>query len=239
MKIKISPQQTSDNRVSALKPSSARCSRAPTGARYHHVPAGMWRGFTLIEIIMVLAISSLLALILLGNYQATQQRERFRDGVERAVTLLERVKNEANTTVNVDGDGDNPSRLVFAKAVVFTDESSDMEVVSLSAVDREVLSGLQASNTRVEQLPWQIQFNGDRSSHRAVVFTRNVTNGNINTFVLDTDNVTDRSQYVDTAAARNNTIATGRLVLQNPAEGFRATIRVDAATNEITRTYDN
>lgn len=197
------------------------------------------KGFTLIEVIMVLAISSLLALILLGGYQETQKRERFRDSVERTVTLLEQTKNEANATVNVAGDGDTAGRLVFAKAVIFTDGSSDIEVVTLSAADREVLSGIRQDDSRTVRIPWQVEFAGASSTHKTVVFTRSVVTGQLDTYVLSTDNVTDVAQYVDTAAAASNTSAIGEFVLTDPFDGFLATVRVNAETNEVMRSYDN
>lgn len=188
---------------------------------------------------MVLAISSLLAIILIGGYQEVQQRERFRDALERTVTLLEQVKNEANTTVNVEGSGDDEGDIVFAKAVIFTDASSQVTVVTLRAADNDNLSNLVEFNDRTLEIPWQVRFNGGASSHRSVVFTRNPTNGRLNTFVLSGTDVDNASNYVNQTGSGSNTNATASLVLVDDNTGFRGTVRVNAATNDIERSYDN
>src|SRR3990167_5911338 len=89
-------------------------------------------GFTLIEIMMVLAIASLMAIILFTTFGNTRQRTQFTDAIERVSSSLERAKTEANSSYT-SGGGTTLGRAFFARAVIFSNGSGDFQTVTLTA----------------------------------------------------------------------------------------------------------
>lgn len=170
-------------------------------------------GFTLIEVMIVLAISSLLVLILINNYSQSRRRAEFHDAIERIVVKLEQVRGEANSTTNSNaGGGENPSRVNFSKVVNFrntTGNVGQMRIFNLSADNTSdppqnvVLDADAAGNPgspQIIDIPWGVQFipplplalpsvvqaspsSYTRSDYNYIVFARALANGKINTFV--------------------------------------------------------
>lgn len=204
-------------------------------------------GFTLIEIMLVLGISSLLMLILLTSYNGTRRRAEFTDAVERAVSAIEQAKTEASATVNANNvsPGASNTTIVFAKAVDYISVPNYIVQRTLLANRAESLVGVQLDEGREIQIdiPWGTRFMnvgeaGSNTTHDFLVFTRSVSDGNLNAFVFD---LADKDQltvqnYSTSNVAADTAKATFSLV--SPA-GLRADIIFDALTNEVTRKYLN
>lgn len=200
-------------------------------------------GFSLIEVVVVLAISSLLLLILAGGYSILQQRNRFKDGVERIVSTLERTRTEANSTLNVTNPapGTNENRLVFAKAVHFTDGSDTLQLLTLSADNDETLGLINLETTETAQIPWRVGFDeSPPSSATTVVFARSPVDGTLQTHIFDlrAAGVGPGSPLYDEANYNNPIAADRQFVFTNP-DGLQATITVNGETGNVSVAYDN
>ena len=104
------------------------------------------QGFTLIETVIVLAISAALAIGLLSSYSVNQRRSRFTDAIERVVTSLERIRQETNsayTTLDCGPDGictaadHDLDKIFFGKVVIFSNNNPNYTVTSLTTVRSE------------------------------------------------------------------------------------------------------
>lgn len=96
------------------------------------------KGFTLIEVILALAIASGLLLIVFAGQSQLRARARFSDAVERAKTITMKAKNEAFTTVSTE-TGATYSNTFFAKVVYFEAGSSTVTVYTLKFDGNNVL----------------------------------------------------------------------------------------------------
>lgn len=198
------------------------------------------QGFTLIEIIMVLAISSLLMLILLGGYGSTRQRAQFQDGVERVVSLLEQVQTEANSTLNLESGSNNVNRVLLGRAVRFDSSNpEELEIILLTADNSSSLANISAETERTFSIPWGVGFTDDvgtQTDADVVAYTRSLSNGTLNTHVFDLNGgaLDVPALYgIGTADTRTATYE-----FTNP-EGFRAVVTVNADTGEVSREYLN
>jgi prepilin-type N-terminal cleavage/methylation domain-containing protein len=198
-------------------------------------PQSKSKGFTLIEIVIVLAITALTILIVLGGFNTTQQRTQFRDAIEHVSTNLERVKSEANTTINVTSTtpGTDKNRIVFAKVVEFTNGSDTATVSTLSASNFDTIQNLNLeSPTEQINIPWGVQY--ETSTHRYVVFARSPLDGSLRTYVFPAATV-----ITNPAVYNGFTDTIGVFEFRDPTTDLEATVRVDSATSTITRSYDN
>ena len=226
----------------------------PDGA-YGIIPSRMrWKkhksqGFTLIEIMMVLAISSLLMLILLGGYNQSRRRAQFTDAVERMTVQLEQAKNEANSTVNVNpSQGTDLNTVVFAKAADFATNPNQLLVQTLRVPRSDTLIDpvtLDPANLRTVDIPWGASFvsptdaSPTRSTHNFVVFSRSTNDGRLNTFVFNLSTANDLGSSVLYAPGLPADTETAVLVFRSAEGEFLAQITVNATNGEIKRQYLN
>jgi prepilin-type N-terminal cleavage/methylation domain-containing protein len=201
------------------------------------------RGFTLIEVTLALAISTLMILLLFGTYRNARRRAAFTDAIERVVTTLEQAKTEAVSTVNVKpaSPGTTSGRVVFAKAVDFATSSNQQYTRTLLADRSDTLQNIALSpEVQSSTVPWQVGFLsvGSGSTHDFVVFTRSVADGRLNTYVFDLATFSNlpAANYSTVSNPADTAVAT--LAFQDP-NGLRANVKVNAATSEITREFLN
>lgn len=236
---------------SAKKPNESSKDRVVVNKAdaFNHFGAGFTRtnsrgslgGFTLIEVTIVMAITTLMMLVLIGFYRDTQKRTLFRDGVERLLTDLEKIKTEANSSFTT-GTGDNAARVFFGKAVSMNDNSSALVITTMTADrnDSGALSGLQAVATTTVTLPWGVYCECN-STNNQVVFSRAPTDGKLDTYVLDkTANLLDPTSYSASASSATTVDGVGReLRFYNADASLNATLSVDGASSEVARQYNN
>lgn len=197
-------------------------------------------GFTLIEIMMVLAIASLMAIILFTTFGNTRQRTQFTDAIERVTTSLERAKTEANSSYT-SGTGTTQGRAFFARAVVFSSGSGSFQTVTLTAdrfeAGNTIANIAQETNAENTTMPWGVVCSGSECN-TAVVFSRDLGSGILNTYVVDKNIsgwITNATNYPSGSGNDTNTLT---LNFVSP-EGLQAQITINAATNEIKRSYTN
>lgn len=211
------------------------------GNKYHKITSA---GFTLIEVTLVLAISSALAVILFLGFRQSRSQNQFRDAVERVVTRLEQVKNEANSTVNYTSTSpgsENANRILFAKALVFVNNSNQIFDFSVTANrEGDVPSGLivQGQDNTIN-LPWGVVFKtdgvSDDSNANTVVFARNVKTGILETFAYTTTSFPGSITGANYSPGSAEDNLDAQLVFESP-EGLKAVVRVSKDGN-ISKEY--
>jgi prepilin-type N-terminal cleavage/methylation domain-containing protein len=193
-------------------------------------------GFTLIEVMLVLAIASLLAVILLNGYGKTRQRAQFNDAVERLVSNIDRAKTESNSTYTT-GSGVTASRIFFGKAFLLTKDSGNFIIRNLTANRNE--SGVpeevrEEGTSSSDVIAWGATCQGD-DCNKAIVFSRQGTDGLLNTYILDSSSL----ETLENESNYNSTADTSVLSLQiKSPEGYTATVTIDAGSNEVKRSFD-
>lgn len=197
-------------------------------------------GFTLIEVMMVLAIASLMAVILFTTFGRTRQRTQFTDAIERVATSLERAKTEANSSYT-SGSGTTQGRAFFARAVLFSNGAGDFQTVTLTA-DRfesgnSIANIVQETNFESTNIPWGVLCSGN-ACNTAIVFSRDLGSGILNTYVIDKNISGGITNALNYPSGSGNDINTLTLDFVSP-EGLQAQITINASTNEVKRSYTN
>lgn len=195
------------------------------------------KGFTLIEVTLVLAISALLAVMLLGTYQSQTRRARFTDAMERIAAELGQLKTETNSAFTT-GTGTDESTIFFGKEIVFTQNSGIINVNNLTADrnDGGTLTGISAAAERNYEAPWGVVLLQNGGNNK-LIFTRNTADGLLKTYVLP--NAGANSNSLDPASYNTTTGSIEAVLLFESPEGHRARIRVNPATSEIRIVYVN
>lgn len=92
-------------------------------------------GFTLVEVVITLAIAGFLIPIIFTGQREVRDRQQFSDAVERVKNNVIGVKNEAFTTVNTrdngEDEGRDPTTYVWGKYVLFFSEDDRIQVTTL------------------------------------------------------------------------------------------------------------
>lgn len=199
---------------------------------------GSQSGFTLIEIIMVMAVSAALGSMVLFGQAEVRKRAQFSDGIEKTKNALMGVKNEANTTVNAcfvppgpcGSGGDDTSHIVVGKLAEFTDDSSVIQVSTLLARCQDIACNnidvfLNKRDTYSINIPWGVFFDDSSSDADAIAFIRSPQDGDMTVYTpLETDNVLDSTIYSRDSGPRRR-----RVTLRfDDVNGYRASIFVNA-----------
>lgn len=143
-----------------LDPKRAKTAKSSTGSAI---------GFTLIEVVMVLAISSLLSLMLLGGYQERQVRLRFSAALENVLSTLQSAKTQSNTTVNTRANaGTDPGQVVYGQVIRFS--GSDISATDLVGAKTASFSAVSAGAATTSAIPWGITFQA--GPYDGVIFAR-------------------------------------------------------------------
>lgn len=201
-------------------------------------------GFTLIEVMIVLAISSLLAVILITLYGSQQGRAQFADATESVVSKLQSVKTEVNSGFST-GSGNMKERIFFGKAVVFAEGSQEYTVYTLTADNADTLSGLEyvdgdgngVPDVETVKIPWGVSFAQADSNLNTIIFTRNLSNAQLKTYIFSSGmNILTPNNYNIPSASQ----ATLRFIEDedNP-QSFRSNVVVEAASAHIRSNYEN
>jgi len=87
-------------------------------------------GFTLIEIIMTMAISAGLAVVALAGFSAMRAQTQFSDAVERLREATVQRRTETNSAVQFTS-GDDASQIAFGRIMTFTPGSGIVQIQTL------------------------------------------------------------------------------------------------------------
>jgi len=77
------------------------------------------RGFTLIELMIAMSITSLLAVIAIMGQSALQSRARFDSAVDKTIQNIAYARNYATSNVNTQGGGNDATSLVVGTSLEF------------------------------------------------------------------------------------------------------------------------
>ena len=190
-------------------------------------------GFTLVEIIIVMAISSALAVIALMGFSTLRSQAQFSDSIERLKEKVTAERQEALATVKLSG-GTDSSRVTFGRLLTFTPGSSAIQIQTLYTANNPAPAAGQAVFTNPAEdvtytVPWGVTFTG--ASVTRVAFVRSTTDGALQTA---TSTAWVAGSYTYGNFAPNG--APRNLNFRDPS-GRTAFLTVTPTNNGITRTF--
>jgi prepilin-type N-terminal cleavage/methylation domain-containing protein len=198
-------------------------------------------GFTLIEIIITMAISAGLAVIALLGFSAMRSQTQFSDAVERLREATVQRRTEANAAVQL-ANGEDTTQIAFGRIMTFMPNSSLVQVQTLVTSSSESpLPGqsvtLKNDNSLTYTIAWGVIFNkgvGDNPAReRQVAFIRSPVDGSLHTAISPPGGWSPGFVYSDFITG---TVPAG--VSLQVGDGTRtATIDIDPATNGVGRTF--
>lgn len=191
-------------------------------------------GFTLIEIIIVMAISSMLAAIALMGFSATRGQAQFSDSVERLKESLLTRRTEALSTVKLSGGAD-AANVTLGKLLTFTPNSSTVTVQTLITANNPAPAAGQAvtvvaAESTTYTVEWGVKYTG--GSRIQVAFVRSATDGALQTAV--SPNGGWGPPYTYGQFAPNGAVK--QLQFKDP-DGRTADIVITPTTNGVTRVF--
>lgn len=206
-------------------------------------------GFTLIEITIVMAISSGLAVIALVGFTSLRDQAQFSASVEQFTQSLLSRRQEALTMVKLSGGGDNCTAAVFAaktceitlgNLITFSPDSAIVRVDTVKMVDVAdpkdsqpiIVDGTQ--NTSFV-LRGGVTYIGSSqgTGPLQVAFVRRPLDGQLKTAISSSGGVLPLSYggfFSSSSAAKVD------IKVQDPA-GRKAFVTIDLNNNGITRTF--
>lgn len=205
------------------------------------------RGISLVEVMLTLALSSLLLASVLAGRNSLRSQAQFSDGMERIKETILTTKNQANTGNNTVGQGNgtpssNNTYLTIGRSVQFTLNSSNATTNTLLCnATSDLLCATQIrfpfQATQTQALPWGITYTGCTNCGGA-------TNSLTLLFVRDDNSGTFSGYWFPgalTSGIQKSTVyRTDRqtpltLNFRSP-DGRTATINVNPAAGTVTRT---
>jgi len=90
------------------------------------------RGFTIIEVILFLAVSAVLLGVVIATIGGRQQRAQFTDSMRDLQSYLETQLSDTQNGVNPTGNGGDAATLMLGRALAFTPSSSTINVHTVS-----------------------------------------------------------------------------------------------------------
>lgn len=130
------------------------------------------RGVSLVEVVLTLAISSLLIATVLAGRNSVRSQAQFSDGMERIKETILSAKSEANTGNNTSGTGSSSKYLTIGRAMRFNtsavnkaNKKADLTTV-LCQVTTDFLCqsnkmiSWEATAVKSAPLPWGIVYTG-------------------------------------------------------------------------------
>lgn len=210
-------------------------------------------GVSLVEVMLTLAISSMLIATVLAGRNSLRSQAQFSDSIERIKETILSTKNEANTGNNTVGTGTTATgRLTLGRSIYF-------QAGQANAVTRTVLCTANADNLCTNQLlsplaadrslplPWGSIYTGCRVGNQDCIAVTG--QNNMSLFFVREDTSGDFTGYwfpgqltsnPGTSVPRTNVYQAARqspvaLLFRSP-DGRTATINVNPAAGTVTRT---
>lgn len=148
-------------------------------------------GFSVVEIIMVLAITSLLFLIAFSGQAEIRSRARFTDAIDQTVAAITKAQNEANSSLTLNqaadrgtGAGAIDKTIFFGMLARISNGESQITVTPMTMPEEPVLCfGGCSVEIRDDlqysfEIPWQVSLDSPACViPRWVAFTRHPSNG--------------------------------------------------------------
>jgi prepilin-type N-terminal cleavage/methylation domain-containing protein len=197
-------------------------------------------GFTLIEVTLVMVISSALAIIALTWFTGLRDQAQFTDSVERIKEGVLEQRQEALSTIK-PGGGVDPFNITFGRLLTFTPGSSIIRVDTLitsnnsSPLATQGVIPLVGQSTTLK-MAWGVTYAG--SAVRKVAFTRSAVDGSLQTAVGEGTTwngpVYSYGQFLPNQLPPTSTNA--RLPLRD-VKGRPAYMQIDTTSNGVTRAF--
>lgn len=135
------------------------------------------RGFTLGEIMLVIAISGLLAAMAVPNFTAAIRKQRARSQIERYTQMIRLARNQARTTlcdIDVTVDGSNGTITVGPEAT--TGDCASLSTLQQS-VDTKLVEISTPTVSGAPQTPFQFERRGgtEYDEYGAFAITNKIT----------------------------------------------------------------
>lgn len=188
-------------------------------------------GYTLIELILVMAIGSMLVIVALAGFSSWRMSLQFSDSIDGLKETMTALRTESQSNINLrTAAGETPANVTFGRLVTFTPGSSTFRVDTLRTANTNAPGAGQAVvvvSTETRTIKWGVTYTGPRP--RSVAFTQSLNTARMQTAWRDNWN-TGSLQYGQFVPS------TSVAVLQfRDSAGRTATVRVDPASNGVTR----
>jgi type II secretory pathway pseudopilin PulG len=196
-------------------------------------------GFTLIEVTIFLAISSMLAIMAIVGFSNTRGQTQFSDSVEQLTQQVLQRRQEALSTVKTSGSGNDATQVTFGKVLTFTRGSGAVRVETVRTANYPLngtnppVSGQAVTviDTTTFPMAWGVTYNGAQDMQ--VAFSRSTMDGALQTTAWN--GAKANYTYGDfTPPANVNTTFNVNVI--DPG-GRQAHLIVDPAKNGISRAY--
>ncbi len=127
-------------------------------------------GFTVVEVVMVMAITALLLAGIIASSAGSQRYPQFTANIDQLQIAAKALQNDANATISTRASGGNSPYIVFGKAMIFNYNSpTTYTVATLINKDGDSTDPLAQCDISTEQLPGQINYAPNKISY-AIVF---------------------------------------------------------------------
>lgn len=198
------------------------------------------RGVTLVEVMLTLAISSLLMSTVLVGRNSVRSNAQFTDGMERIKEQVLFTKNQANTSNNQTGNGTSTTKITLGRSLRFSTSTNTTMYIDtiLCNTGTDLLCGttLDITDSSAQTMPWQIQYQGYRIGNGSL------TRGDL-TLIFGRDDRTGLYQgsWFAGVVAQNSLRSTvfaqqsAITLLFASQDGRQATITVDPAAGTVVR----
>lgn len=108
------------------------------------------RGFTLIEITIVMAISAALITIAFVGQAGIRAKANFSDGLERSIGMIQQVKSEAYSTVSATGTYDTT---FYGKAMLFDSLAANNKRIQIYRLTKNSSGAINATLETTKTVP--------------------------------------------------------------------------------------
>jgi prepilin-type N-terminal cleavage/methylation domain-containing protein len=166
-------------------------------------------GFTLIELIMVLALTSGFAILALSSFTVLRDQSQFNDSLTRLQSEVLAQRQEALSTIELTG-GTNAGSVTLGKLMEFTPGSSTVQIRTLVTANTEAPSADQAVAVDTKQnaqfqMPWGAVYDSS-AQPLAIAFTRSLSDGSLRTAIITPSAAYTYGDFVTSTSVANLSI---------------------------------
>jgi len=213
------------------------------------------RGVSLVEVMLTLALSSLLLTSILGGRGSIRSQALFSDGMERIKETVLTVKSQANTSNSTAGQGSGVSGSgayynIRGRSITFTQASGTatiQTVLCFANTDHTCKDQTQLSSTSTSALPAGITYAGtytvngvsgtQAAANMTIIFSRSDDVGDFTGYwypgtLVATTVSNQATTALDTVYLQNSTTITLNF---NGADGHKGTVTIDPYSGSVTR----